>query len=130
MRPDPPAPDMVNIPVDPYTRGDALHQLGSDTWLPRLREFQPEFVFISAGFDGHREDDMGQLGLIESDYAWITAQIVELANETAEGRVVSLLEGGYSLSALGRSEEHTSELQSLMRISYAVFCLKKKNDDK
>src|SRR3546814_3872584 len=111
MRQDPPAPNMVNIPVDPYTSGDALRQLVSDTWLPRLREFQPEFVFISAGFDGHREDDMGQLGLIDSDYAWITAQIVELANETAEGRVVSLLESW---------EEHTSELQSLMRLSYAV----------
>src|SRR3546814_18089203 len=77
MRQDPPAPNMVNITVDPYTSGDALRQLVSDTWLPRRREFQPEFVFISAGFDGHRVDDMGQLGLIESEYAWNTPPDVQ-----------------------------------------------------
>src|SRR3546814_17900096 len=96
MRQDPPAPNMVNIPVDPYTSGDALRQLVSDTWLPRLREFQPEFVFISAGFDGHREDDMGQVGLIESASAWINAQRVEMANAQAEGWGASRVEGGDS----------------------------------
>ena len=58
---------------------------------------------ISAGFDAHREDDMGQLGLVEADYAWITRQLVDLADRHAQGRIVSTLEGGYSLSALARS---------------------------
>jgi acetoin utilization deacetylase AcuC-like enzyme len=62
-------------------------------------------IFISAGFDAHREDDMGQLGLVESDYAWITQRLVELADRHAQGRIVSCLEGGYALSALGRSVE-------------------------
>ena len=100
---DPPPPNMVNIPVDPYTKGDALRMLASDLWMPRLREFRPQFVFISAGFDAHREDDMAQLDMVEADYAWITARLVELAEETAGGRVASFLEGGYDLSALGRS---------------------------
>ncbi|NYT77812.1 histone deacetylase family protein [Alcaligenaceae bacterium] len=100
---DPSAENMVNIPVDAYTRGPDLRMVVSDIWMPRLYDFQPEFVFISAGFDGHREDGMGQLGLVEADFAWITDQIVTLAQKTASGRLVSFLEGGYNLSALGRS---------------------------
>ncbi|NYT57391.1 histone deacetylase family protein [Alcaligenaceae bacterium] len=102
---NPPAQNMVNIPVEPYTKGDDLRQLVSDVWMPRLREFQPQLLFISAGFDAHREDEMGQLGMVESDYAWITEQMVTLADESAGGRIISFLEGGYSLSALGRSTE-------------------------
>lgn len=102
---DPPAENMVNIPVHAYAKGDDLRFLVSDVWMPRLRAFQPQLVFISAGFDAHREDDMGQLGLVESDYAWITEQVVALADEFAHGRVISFLEGGYNLSALGRSAE-------------------------
>ncbi len=98
-----PAQNMVNIPVDAYTKGDALRQVVADIWMPRLEAFKPEFIFISAGFDAHREDDMGQLGMVEADYAWITAQVMQLAGQTAQGRVVSFLEGGYNLSALGRS---------------------------
>lgn len=95
--------NMVNVPVDAYTSGEGIRKMISDSWLPRLRAFQPEFIFVSAGFDAHREDDMGQLDLVESDYAWITSRIVEIADEFAQGRIVSLLEGGYNLSALGRS---------------------------
>src|SRR3546814_6983015 len=80
------AGNMLNVPVPAYTHGDELRRIVSDVWMPRLAEFRPEFIFISAGFDAHRDDDM-------------------------------------------RSEEHTSELQSLMRISYAVFCLKKKKSN-
>ncbi|MFT0547950.1 histone deacetylase family protein [Allopusillimonas ginsengisoli] len=100
---NPAAENMVNIPVDAYTRGHDLRMVVSDIWMPRLYDFQPEFVFISAGFDGHREDGMGQLGLVEADFGWITDQIVTLAQKTASGRLASFLEGGYSLSALGRS---------------------------
>ena len=110
-----PCPEnMVNIPVDAYTRGDELRQVVSDLWMPRLRAFSPELVLISAGFDGHREDDMGQLGLVEADFSWITQQVVALAGQTAGGRVVSFLEGGYALSALGRSAvAHIRALASL-----------------
>ena len=62
-------------------------------------------IFISAGFDAHREDDLGQLGLVEADYKWITEKIKDVAARRAKGRIVSSLEGGYNLSALGRSVE-------------------------
>ncbi|HEY9281653.1 MAG TPA: histone deacetylase family protein [Eoetvoesiella sp.] len=103
MGTDTAAENMVNIPVAAYSSSASLRQLVSDRWMPRLDAFKPEFIFMSAGFDAHREDDMGQLGMVEADYAWITEQIVGLAERTAHGRIVSLLEGGYNLSALGRS---------------------------
>jgi acetoin utilization deacetylase AcuC-like enzyme len=98
-----PAPNMVNIPVPAYTTGAVVRQLVTEHWLPRLVEHQPELVLISAGFDAHREDDLAQMGLVEADYAWLTEQIVAIADQYAQGRVVSSLEGGYNLSALGRS---------------------------
>jgi acetoin utilization deacetylase AcuC-like enzyme len=75
----------------------------TDLWLPALRGFRPQMIFISAGFDAHREDDMGQMSLVEADYAWITRQVMAVAKEFSQGRIVSCLEGGYNLSALGRS---------------------------
>ena len=72
-------------------------------WLPRLDEFKPQMIFVSAGFDAHREDDLGNMGLVEDDYAWLTEQIRAVAKRHAKGRIVSSLEGGYNLSALGRS---------------------------
>jgi len=72
-------------------------------WLPRLDEFKPQMIFVSAGFDAHREDDLGNMGLVEDDYAWLTQQIRAVAKRHAKGRIVSSLEGGYNLSALGRS---------------------------
>ncbi|HZV54511.1 MAG TPA: histone deacetylase family protein, partial [Rhodocyclaceae bacterium] len=98
-----PAPNMVNVPIKAGTRGDRFREIVSDIWLPRLREYAPELIYISAGFDAHYEDDMGSVGLVESDYAWVTEQLKALARETAQGRIVSMLEGGYSLSALARS---------------------------
>lgn len=98
-----PAPNMCNVPLKAGTRGDGFREVVSEVWLPRLREYAPELIFISAGFDAHYEDDMGSLGLLESDYAWVTGQLMAVAKETAEGRIVSMLEGGYSLSALARS---------------------------
>lgn len=103
LRQYPPPDNMVNIPVDGGTDSATLRAIVTDTWLPRLRTFAPQLILISAGFDAHREDSMGQLNLVEADYAWITSELVSLADETAQGRVISLLEGGYSLSALGRS---------------------------
>ena len=95
--------NMVNVPVPPYTRGMAVRELIDVMWMPRLEEFAPQMVFISAGFDAHREDDMGQMGLVESDYEWITRRLKDLADRHAGGRIVSCLEGGYALSAMARS---------------------------
>ncbi|MFZ6657384.1 histone deacetylase family protein [Undibacterium sp. TJN19] len=98
-----PASNMVNIPVPAHSYGDVVRQLITEQWLPAMRDFKPEMVFISAGFDAHREDDMGQMGLVEADYAWITKEIMQIAKEFSSKRIVSCLEGGYNLSALGRS---------------------------
>lgn len=97
------ANNTVNIPVPAYTNGIEIRRLIQEQWLPRLHAFQPEFIFISAGFDAHREDDLGQLGLIEADYAWMTQQLMAVAKQYSNGRIVSFLEGGYHLSALSRS---------------------------
>jgi acetoin utilization deacetylase AcuC-like enzyme len=95
--------NMVNVPVPPYTRGPEIRSLIEANWLPRLEEFRPQMIFVSAGFDAHREDELGQLGLVEADYAWITRLLVDAAERHAGGRLVSCLEGGYHLGALARS---------------------------
>ena len=95
--------NMVNLAVPPYTRGPEIRELIEANWMPRLEEFRPEMIFISAGFDAHREDDLGQMGLVEADYEWITRRIKAVAERHAQGRIVSCLEGGYNLSALARS---------------------------
>lgn len=100
---DHPSAHAVNIPVPAHTKGDVVRQLITEQWLPALHAHKPEMIFISAGFDAHREDDIGQMGLVEADYAWITQQMMAIAKQTAQGRIVSCLEGGYNLSALGRS---------------------------
>ncbi|WP_338413119.1 histone deacetylase family protein [uncultured Sphaerotilus sp.] len=95
--------NMVNVPVPAYSRGMEVRELIDMYWIPRLEEFKPEMIFISAGFDAHREDDLGQLGLVEADYAWITQRLVDIGDRYSQGRIVSCLEGGYVLSALARS---------------------------
>ena len=99
------AGNLVNLPVPAYTRGPQVRELIEQAWIPRLEAFAPEMIFVSAGFDAHREDDLGQLGLVEQDYAWITQRIKDVARRHAKGRIVSCLEGGYNLSALARSVE-------------------------
>ncbi|MBT9467063.1 histone deacetylase family protein [Hydrogenophaga sp.] len=99
------AANLVNVPVPAYTKGMDIRELIDMTWLPRLDAHKPQMIFISAGFDAHREDDMAQLGLVEQDYAWMTMRVKEVAQRHAKGRIVSCLEGGYALSALGRSVE-------------------------
>jgi acetoin utilization deacetylase AcuC-like enzyme len=102
---DHPASNMVNVPVPAYTKGMEVRELVETYWVPRLEAFKPELIFISAGFDAHREDDMGQMGLTEQDYSWITYRMREIAQRHAKGRIVSCLEGGYDLSAMSRSVE-------------------------
>ena len=99
------AANLVNLPVPAYTRGAEIREMVESAWIPRLEAHRPEMIFISAGFDAHREDDLGQLGLVEQDYAWITSRLKDVASRHAKGRIVSSLEGGYNLSALGRSVE-------------------------
>ncbi len=94
---------MVNIPLPAYSDGARFRAAVESWWLPALDAFAPQMLFISAGFDAHREDDMASLALTEADYAWVTEQIKSVAERHAHGRIVSLLEGGYALSALGRS---------------------------
>ena len=95
--------NMVNIPLPANTSGKVVREMISKIWIPRLQEFKPQLIMISAGFDAHREDDLGQMGLVEDDYVWITQELMNVANQTCEGKIVSCLEGGYNLSALGRS---------------------------
>jgi acetoin utilization deacetylase AcuC-like enzyme len=95
--------NMVNVPMPPYSRGPQVREAIEAMWLPRLEDFKPQMLFVSAGFDAHREDELGQMGLVEADYAWITKQLVGVAQRHAQGRIVSCLEGGYNLGALARS---------------------------
>jgi acetoin utilization deacetylase AcuC-like enzyme len=105
------APNIVNVPLPARTDGAAFRAAVEAAWLPRLDEFAPQLVMISAGFDGHAEDDMAHFNLREADYAWITRALHDLAVRHAGERVVSCLEGGYNLSALGRSvSTHIDEL--------------------
>lgn len=100
---EPLGPNMLNVPLPPYTRGGEVREIVEALWLPRLEAFKPQMLFISAGFDAHREDELAQLGLVEADYAWITRRLKDVAERHAQGRIVSCLEGGYALGALARS---------------------------
>jgi acetoin utilization deacetylase AcuC-like enzyme len=101
--PEPVTATSINVPVPAYSNGEVVRKLVTQQWLPALHAFRPQMLFVSAGFDAHRDDDLGQMGLVEADYAWLTHQLMAVAKEHAQGRIVSCLEGGYNLSALGRS---------------------------
>lgn len=94
---------IINVPLAARTDGQGFRDAISSVVLPKLEMFKPEMIFISAGFDAHREDDMASLGLVEADYTWITQQVKTIAAKYAQKRIVSTLEGGYALHALGRS---------------------------
>jgi len=111
---DNPRENMVNVPLPAGSDGTRVRAVVDEVWMPRLEEFRPQIVFISAGFDAHREDDIGQMSLVEADFAYITERLVRLAQRHGQGRIVSSLEGGYNLSALGRSaEQHVRVLAQL-----------------
>ncbi|CAA6818847.1 MAG: Deacetylases, including yeast histone deacetylase and acetoin utilization protein [uncultured Thiotrichaceae bacterium] len=105
---------VTNVPLKAGAGSREFRDAVTNHWLPALREFQPEIIFISAGFDAHIEDDMAQLELFDGDYVWVSRELGKVADEYAEGRIVSALEGGYILSALGRSA--VAHIKSLMRI--------------
>jgi len=109
-----PAANMVNVPLAAGAGSREFREAVTEAWIPALEEFRPQLVLFSAGFDAHAEDDMAMLRFADSDYAWVTAQVKVLADRHAGGRMVSLLEGGYSLSALGRSAvQHIKVLAGL-----------------
>jgi len=107
-----PADNRVNVPLDASAASDEFRAAVTDHWLPALDKFAPEMVFVSAGFDAHRDDDMSQVNLNDADFTWVTEQIVEVAAKSASGRVVSALEGGYELRSLARCVE--SHIRVLM----------------
>jgi acetoin utilization deacetylase AcuC-like enzyme len=100
---DNPASNMVNVPLAAGSGSKELKKAVTEAWLPALDDFKPELVIFSAGFDAHTEDDMAMLRFTDADYAWVTAELKKVADRYAKGRMVSMLEGGYALSALGRS---------------------------
>ena len=109
-----PAPNMHNVPLAAGAGGKELRRAVTEVWLPALEEFKPQLVFFSAGFDAHVEDDMAMLRFTDTDYRWVTEQMAEIARRHANGRMVSLLEGGYALGALGRSAvQHVRVLAGL-----------------
>ena len=109
-----PAPNMHNVPLAAGSGSRELRAAVTRTWLPALEEFRPQLVFFSAGFDAHVEDDMAMLRFTDADYGWVTEQVADLARRHADGRIVSMLEGGYALGALGRSAvQHVRVLAGL-----------------
>jgi acetoin utilization deacetylase AcuC-like enzyme len=94
---------VVNAPLRPGDGGEAFRAAFENRLLPRLRDFAPELVIISAGFDAHMRDPLANLNLVEADFAWATQKLMDVANRFADDRVVSLLEGGYDLEALANS---------------------------
>jgi acetoin utilization deacetylase AcuC-like enzyme len=98
-----PAPNMVNVPLSRGSDGRAARHAVEESWMPALQRFRPQMILISAGFDAHRDDTLGGLALQEADYQWITRRLMDIADQHAGARVVSILEGGYNLAALGSS---------------------------
>lgn len=95
--------NLVDVPLPAATGSEGFREAVAEHWFPALDRFAPELILISAGFDGHLEDEMSGTALIDQDYAWITRELVKIAQRHSDGRIVSCLEGGYALSALGRS---------------------------
>jgi len=109
---EPLADNVINVPMKAGSDGSVFAEAVETHWLPALNQFKPQVILVSAGFDAHIEDDMAQLQFTEADYAWVTGQIKRVAEQFAEGRIISMLEGGYALAALGRSV--VAHLKALM----------------
>jgi acetoin utilization deacetylase AcuC-like enzyme len=105
---------IVHAPLDSGAYSDEFQRVVQDSLLPALHQFKPELILVSAGFDAHFEDSIGQLNLLDSDYYWITREIMKAAVQHAGGRVVSTLEGGYALHALGRAV--VQHIRALMHV--------------
>lgn len=95
--------NMVNVGLPTRSGSEAFREAVTQHWLPALAAFQPQLIYVSAGFDAHRDDDMGNLGLVDADYEWVTSRLMEVAARHCQGRLISCLEGGYVMGPLGRS---------------------------
>jgi acetoin utilization deacetylase AcuC-like enzyme len=104
---------IVNAPLRAGDGGDQFREAFETVILPRLREFKPDVLILSAGFDAHTRDPLANLNLVEADYSWVTKKLMEVADECANGRIVSMLEGGYDLQGLSRSV--AAHVTALMR---------------
>jgi|SRR5665213_2316433 len=104
---------IVNAPLRAGDDGEKFREAFDNSILPRLRDFRPDFLIISAGFDAHTRDPLANLNLVEADYTWVTQRLMQIADESAQGRIVSLLEGGYDLQGLARST--AAHVTALMR---------------
>ena len=93
---------IINVPLPAMTGSQGFRDAVGRFWIPALDRFKPQMVFVSAGFDAHRDDPLAYLKLEDEDYRWVTEKLMEIADRHAEGRVVSTLEGGYNVEALGR----------------------------
>ena len=93
----------MNVPLQPGASGEVFRSVVSETVIPALQRFAPEIVMISAGFDAHTRDPLANLNFVAQDHAWVTRELMAVAEDVAEGRVVSCLEGGYDLDALAES---------------------------
>ena len=99
------AANRVNVPLEATAKSEDFRDAVCRHWLPALKRFQPEMIFVSAGFDAHRDDDMSHVSLTDADFRWVTEQIVDVAEASASGRIISALEGGYELNSLARCVE-------------------------
>jgi len=93
---------VISVPLDATAKSEEFRAAISDHWLPALERFQPEMIFVSAGFDAHRDDDMSYVSLNDADFRWVTEHIVRIAGISASNRIVSVLEGGYEPQSLAR----------------------------
>lgn len=108
------AANRVNVPLDATAKSQEFREAVTGHWLPALEKFQPELVFVSAGFDAHRDDDMSHVSLTDQDFRWVSEQIVKVAAGSASGRIISMLEGGYELNSLARcAETHVRVIMGL-----------------
>lgn len=114
-RHSPQAPNMYNEPVPAGADSATIRHIVNTYWLPQLRQLKPKLLLISAGFDAHQDDDMAQMQLQDEDFAWITQQVIQATSSSTQGRVISMLEGGYDLPSLSRSVQ--AHLQVLVGLS-------------
>jgi len=105
--------NIVNAPLRAGDGGKQFRAAFETVILPRAAAFSPDFVVISAGFDAHMRDPLANLNLLEPDFAWATQKLMEIADASAKGRIVSVLEGGYDLQGLSRSV--AAHVTTLMR---------------
>ena len=111
-------PNIINTPLKAGDSSDVFREMVRSIWLPKLASFRPQLIVLSAGFDAHRDDDLGHLNLTEDDFGWLTQKIVLVAERHAQGRIVSVLEGGYCLDSLAVSvKAHLNALVSANRFA-------------